>query len=71
MCVLIKEIVISFLKEKQNQLMEQYAEWEDLQGKFPEDYGLCQPEMDMAYRICEEIRRKIYESEGFCGKQEI
>lgn len=67
----IKEIVISFLKEKQNQLMEQYAEWEDLQGEFPEDYGLCQSEMDRANRICEEIRRKIYELEGFCGEQEI
>lgn len=51
--------------------MEQYAEWEDLQGKFPEDYGLCQSEMDRADRICEEIRRKIYELEGFCGKQEV
>ena len=67
----IKEIVISFLKEKRNQLMEQYAEWEDLQGEFPEDYGLCKSEMDRADRICEEIRRKIYELEGFCGKQEI
>lgn len=67
----IKHIVISFLKEKQNQLMEQYAEWEDLQGEFPEDYGLCQSEMDRADRICEEIRRKIYELEGLNGKQEI
>lgn len=64
----IKEIVISFLKEKQNQLMDQYAEWEDLQGEFPEDYGLCQSEMDRADRICEEIRRKIYWLEGFCGE---
>lgn len=67
----IKEIVISFLKEKQNQLMEQYAEWEDLQGEFPEYYGLCQSEMDRADRIYEETRRKIYELEGFCGEQEI
>lgn len=59
----IKEIVISFLKEKQNQLMEQYAEWED--------YALCQLEMDRADRIYEETRRKIYELEGFCGEQEI
>lgn len=69
--MLIKEIVISFLKEKQNQLMEQYAEWEDLQGEFPEDYGLCQSEMDRTDRICEEIRRKIYELEGLYGKQEV
>lgn len=67
----IKDIVISFLKEKQNQLMEQYAEWEDLQGEFPEDYGLCQSEMDRADWICELIRRKIDELEGLNGEQEI
>lgn len=67
----IKEIVISFLKEKRNQLMEQYAEWEDLQGEFPEDYGLCQSEMDRVDWICELIRRKIYELEELDGKQEV
>ncbi len=64
----IKDIVISFLKEKQSQLMEQYAEWEDLQGEFPEDYGFCQDEMDRADWICVLIRRKIYELEGLNGK---
>lgn len=64
----IKDIVISFLKEKQNQLMVQYAEWEDLQGEFPEDYSLCQSEMDRLDWICEKIRRKIYELEGFNGE---
>lgn len=67
----IKEIVISFLKEKQNQLIEQHAEWEDLQGEFSEDYSLCQSEMDKADWICEEIRRKIHELEEFNGEQEI
>lgn len=51
----IKNLVITFLKEKQSQLMEQYAEWEDLQN---------QSQMDRADWICEEIRRKIYELEG-------
>lgn len=64
----IKDIVISFLKEKQNQLMKQYVEWEDLQGEFPEDYGLCQTEMDRVDCICDKIRREIYELEGFDGK---
>lgn len=67
----IKEIIKSFLKEKQNQLMEQYAEWEDLQNEFPEDYGLCQTEMIRVDWICERIRRKISELEGLNGKQEI
>lgn len=67
----IKDIVISFLKEKQSQLMGQYAEWEDLHGEFPEDYKLCQSEMDRADWICELIRRKIYELEGSNGEQEI
>lgn len=51
--------------------MEQYAEWEDLQGEFPEDYGLCQSEMDRVDWICELIRRKIYELEELDGKQEV
>lgn len=67
----IKDIVISFLKEKQNQLMEQYSEWEDLQCEFPEDYVMCQSKMDMVDCICEKIRRKIYELEGLNGKQEV
>lgn len=64
----IKEIAISFLKEKQNQLMKQYAEWKDLQGEFPEEYGLCHAEMDRADWICEKIRRKIHELEGLNGE---
>lgn len=64
----IKDIVISFLKEKQSQLMEQYMEWEDLQGEFPEDYGLCQSEMDRCDWICDLIRRKIYELEKLNGE---
>lgn len=58
-----KAVLISSFKEKQKQLMEQYAEWEDLQGEFPEDYSLCQSEMDRADWICEKIRRIIYELE--------
>lgn len=48
--------------------MEQYAEREDLQGEFPGDYGLFQNEMDRCDWICEKIRRKIYELEGFNGE---
>lgn len=50
----IKDLVIAFLREKQAQLMEQYAEWEELQ-----DFD----QMDRCDRICEQIRRKIYELE--------
>lgn len=64
----IKDIVISFLKEKQNQLMEQYAEWEDLQGKLPEYYRLYQSEMDRVDWECELLRREIYKLEVGDGK---
>ncbi len=59
----VKDIVIAFLKEKQNQLMEQYTEWEYIRGEFPEDYELCQQKMDRCDGICELIHRKIYELE--------
>ena len=66
-----KDLVISLLKEKQSQLMEQYAELEDLQGEFSEYYGLFQLVMDNIDEICEEIRRRIYGLEVDDGKQEI
>lgn len=58
----IKDLIISFLQEKQSQLMKQYAEWEEFQNF---------EQMDRCDRICEEIRRKIYELEGENGKCKV
>lgn len=60
----IKDTVISLLKEKQNQLMEQYARLEEMQATYKEHYHLIQSEMDRLDWICETIRRKIAELEA-------
>lgn len=60
----IKDDVISFLRRKQEQLMERHAMLEDIQVEHPELYSLCQKEMDRVDRNAELIRRKICELEG-------
>ena len=67
----IKELVIDFLKEKQNQLMEQYAILEEIQTENPEHYSVIQEEMDKVDWTCELIRRKIYELEVDDGKHDF
>lgn len=65
MCfVPIKNIVISYLKRKQRQLMENYKILEDAQGEYPELYSWYQKEMDRVDMNAELIRRKIFELEG-------
>lgn len=59
--VLVKNIVISFLREKQRQLMKKYEMLEEIQREYPELYFLCQSEMDRADWNAELIRRKISE----------
>ena len=67
----IKELVIDFLKEKQDQLMEQYAILEEIQTEYPEHYGALQKEMDKLDYRCEQIRRKICELEVEDGKHDF
>lgn len=61
----IKDDVAAFLKIKQMQLLETYRELEDIQGGHPEQYHLCQAEMDRTDRNADLVRRAIMELEGW------
>lgn len=50
---------ILILKNKQSELMRKYAEMEDAQGEYPENYSLYQDKIDGIDWKSELIRRKI------------
>ena len=54
------------LKDQQNDLMEQYKELEDLQGKFSnpdanQAWHVCESEKQKISEECDKIRRELYE----------
>lgn len=67
--MLVKDTIISVLKEKQHQLMKEYVNLMNIQEIFPELYNLCQYRMNKIDRICELVQREIYELEEKDGKQ--
>lgn len=54
------------LKDQQNDLMEQYKEMEDLQGKFTDPdasqaWHVCEQEKQKILEECDKVRRELYE----------
>ena len=54
------------LKDQQNDLMEQYKEMEDLQGKFTDPdasqaWYVCEQEKQKILEECDKVRRELYE----------
>lgn len=57
------------LKDQQNDLMEQYKETEDLQGKFTDSdaiqaWHVCESEKQKILEECDKVRRELYEMGG-------
>ncbi len=58
------EEIISRLKTKQEQLSHKYKELEELQGEYPQAYGIIQDDMQRIDDMNEHYRRAIYNIEA-------
>lgn len=56
--------IVSILKEKQEELSKKYEELEELQGEYPQAYGIIQSDMQKIDEINEHYRRAIYNVEA-------
>lgn len=56
--------IVSILKEKQEELSKKYEELEELQGEYPQAYGIIQSDMQKIDEINEHYRRAIYNIEA-------
>lgn len=56
--------IVSILKEKQEELSKKYEELEELQGEYPQAYGIIQSDMQKIDEINEHYSRAIYNIEA-------
>lgn len=56
--------IVSIVKEKQEELSKKYKELEELQGEYPQAYGIIQDDMQRIDDMNEHYRRAIYNIEA-------